>query len=237
MTEETNNEAAEPEDDMSWCYTGDDIDSEAERVEEERNASRIRRFWLPVDATRETRVTFIDDTAATGHKPALALYEHQLYLNGRWTNWFTCLGAKKCPLCQSGEKPYYAGVYTVIDHNEWTDKQGKKHQDEVRLFVAKTDVLRLMQHISQKNDGMRGLVLDVMRKAQKDANVGGNFSAVVKGEITLGENTKLKTKEGKVKLPEDVLPHDYREIFKPKSVETLMKVVGTTQDENDEIKF
>ena len=97
-----NGEPPEPvEDDLSWAYTGDDIDSEAERVEEERASSRIRRFWLPVEPTRETRITFVDDTAALAHKPELAVYEHQLYLNGRWTNWFTCLGAGKCPLCQS----------------------------------------------------------------------------------------------------------------------------------------
>ena len=213
-------------DDCSWCYTGDEIESELESVEKEAELRKINRFWMKNDPTQEAQVTFVDDTLALGHKPALAVYEHQVPVNGSYKNWFTCLGKGKCPLCKAGDKKggwaYYAGIFTVIDHRVWTNsKTGKEHKDELKLFVAKTNVLRIMQRISKKRDGLRGAVIDIVRSGDKSPNVGSNFEFA-----------------RKVELNSDVQPFNYKEIFKPRSVEILMGIVGVSfDDEGEEIPF
>lgn len=241
-------------------FSGEEGEKERVANDKKRAAARnfVRRFWVPVDAEKITRITFVDDDTrlwahmATkkfpeGQKPPYQLYEHQLYLNGNWFNWFTCLGAKgKCPICALGEsKAYFAAVYTVIDHSRWTDKRGGEHQDELRLFVAKPDVARVIAGISKTNEGLRGLVLDVSRRGEKDPNVGGNFSTVVKGTMTVlvpnkdgdMEEKELKIKEGKIELPDAIQPLPVRTLLAKKPLEDLLEVVGTAVEEDDDIPF
>lgn len=231
---------------------GEEGEQERVALDKRRAAARnyVRRFWVPVDAEKITRITFVDDDTklwlhmATakhpeGQKPPYQLYEHQLYLNGNWFNWFTCLGTKgKCPICASGVNPYFAAVYTIIDHSKWKDKRGAEHQDEMKLFVAKPDVARVIAGISKTNEGLRGLVLDVSRRGEKDPNVGGNFSTVVKGSVTLNAGeTVCKITEGRIELPDDVQPLPLRTLLAKKPREDLLEVVGTVQEEEDEIQF
>lgn len=233
-------------------FFGGEEGEEERAAEDKRRAAKrnfIRRFWVPVDAKKITRITFVDDDTklwmhmATkkhpkGQVPPYQLYEHQMHLNGNWFNWFTCLGAKgKCPICATGENnPYFAAVYTVIDHSEWKDKRGNHHKDELRLFVAKPDVARVIAGISKTNEGLRGLVLDVSRRGDKDPNVGGNFSTVIKGAVTYDDET-YKIKEGRIALPDEVQPIAYRQVLAKKSLEELMEVVGTVAQEDDDIQF
>ena len=193
---------------------------------------------MPPDPDREQRVTFVDDDTQVDPKlggiPPIQLYEHQLNIGGNWKNWFTCLGAGKCPLCEAGEKPYFAGAYTIIEHSEYQDKKGVTHRNELTLFVCKTEVLRTIKHISKKRGGLKGLVLDIRRAANTDAAVGSHFDYI--GRCGEGGLPELPTVTGEPEEKE-VKPFDYLEVFKPKSREKIMEIVGRQQIEDDDIPF
>jgi len=209
-----------------WGAGYEEAEQAAAAVDARREAGRkgfVNRFWLPVGAN-DVPVTFVDDDtkpsqALLGRMPPFQLHEHQLHLNGHWRNWYSCLGAG-CPLCKAGEKPYFAAVYTIIDHSVWKDKRGEEHKDEKKLFVAKADVLRVIKKMSQEYGGLRGQRFKVSRASENDANVGGVF-------------IPLK----RVELPEDVQPFDYVTLLTRKSPEALSALVGQSRKADDEIPF
>lgn len=220
--EEKENETEKPpEPDTSWFHTGDEAEDFADQKAEEAAANRdfVYRFWMPKGA--EQHITFVDpDVHPGGFKLPFVFMEHQLFLNNSWKNWFTCLG-KTCPLCKGGEKPYLAAAYTIIDHNEWKDRNGAVHKDEQKLFIAKSKVYKVLQKARAKKKGLRGWKVEVTRTDDKSPNTGDQFDF-----------------EDRTDLPEAAQPPDYRELFKPKTVEELMAVVGDVQVENeDTVRF
>lgn len=219
--------------DDSFFYGGEDAqritEEEKERLKEARLQGSVRRFWLPVDPDREVRVTFLDDTTRPseylgGITPPIHYYEHQLYLNGHWRNWFTCLGEGKCPICQKEQKrPSWCAAFSVIDHSEWKDKRGNTHKDEIKLLVAKTDMIKRLAKKGEKAGGLRGAVFDVARVSDGDANIGQDYEFVQK----LNDDAIAN-------LPE---PLPYKELLARKSREELSKIIGLIEQEEDEIQF
>lgn len=218
---------------MSWYNTGtageEALVREEKRREEARAASsRLYRFWLPSNAS--THISFLDEeTSPFGYDAPFTFMEHQLNLNGSWKNWFTCLAGMRdqdgtpieCPLCAGGDTPYLAAAYTIIDHSEWTDKRGKVHRDEVKLFVVKSQVLKILRKSAAKKKGLRGWFVEVARLDAQSANTGEQFDFEERREL----DSKL------------VAP-DYREAFAPKTREQLLEVIGEVQNESSEpIRF
>jgi hypothetical protein len=198
----------------SWFDTGskadEALDRELESQEERRKnatGSRLYRFWMP--AGGEQYVTFVDgEMHPEGYALPFVFYEHQLKLNGSWKNWFTCPG-EGCPLCENGNRPSLVAAYTVIDHNEWTDKKGNVHKDELKLFMAKPSVNKILRKMARKKGGLRGWKVELTRGTSEDPSTGKQFDF-----------------EERVELPEDIQPGDYMSLFAPKSKDELAAVHG-----------
>lgn len=201
---------------QGWAFTGqaaeDALASEVQAQEMRREeASKTRRFWIKeIGASRS--ITFVDGQKhPKGYDLPFAFMEHgiQMFVGGkkRW-NQFTCLG-KGCPMCAQGDRPYLARVYTVIDHTEYTSQDGKVHKDELRLFVAKTTVQKILNKYIEKKKSLRGWKVDVSRLSPQSASTGDQF--------IFDEHTDLDN---------SIQPVDYFEMLAPKSPEDIKKVLS-----------
>ena len=119
-----------------WWQTGlgDNVDNAHKKQERRKGPPR---FWMPNDTNKE--VTFLDDAG-------FCFWEHNFRANGHFRNWVICLVENKiesrCPFCENGTHAYYVGMFTVIDHDPWEDKKGNVHKDVLKVFPAKTEVLK-----------------------------------------------------------------------------------------------
>lgn len=176
---------------------GYEVYEEKQAEVDEKAKSYIHRLWLPPE--KGTTIVFLDDD------PPI-LEEHQLRIDGDWRHWYTCLKVvgENCPACDTNNKPYTVGFYTIIDMAEWTDNKGKKHANELKLLPAKLSTLRILKHLSQSHGSLAGCVFDVFRSSSDAANVGDLFE--FKGKMT---------KEQILALNKDAKPYNYSEILDP----------------------
>lgn len=137
--------------------------------------SKVNRFFVPQD--KEASVTFLDGNLADGVLDISFYYEHNVNMNGKWNNFFICTqDDEPCPICEGGSSASYVGVMTVIDHSEYVSKKdGKTYKDQIRLFVAKRDTIKMLQKIATKRGGLRGCRFDVSRTGDKSPSVGSMF--------------------------------------------------------------
>lgn len=214
---------------MAWYSTGEEAENFHDEDEAQRAANRdnVYRFWMPppqivkgkqVDTLRY--VTFVDPEKHPVHdfKLPFVYLEHNMYLNGSWKNWFTCL--KKdgdCPLCASGDRPYLAAAFTVIDHTEWKSKDGTEHKDELKLYIVKSKVLKDLRRAMAKRGALRGWRVELARTQDTSPGTG-----------------EPKDFEEKIELPDVMQPFDYLELLAPKTKEELMEIIGEVDVENDE---
>ncbi len=166
-----------------------------DKIMEEKKKNNVYRFWLPED--KETQITFLDGNLNDdGLIDVTMYYEHQVHMNGNWRNWFVCIGEDEpCPICEGGDTASLVGAFTIIDHTPYTDKNGKDHKDEIKLFVAKRDTIKLLQKKATKHEGLAGVKFDVSRTGDKSPNVGSSFDFVDKTPVAqLIKKYKLQTK-------------------------------------------
>ncbi len=144
---------------------------------------RVFRFWMPNDS--EGQITFLDGNLNDeGALDAPMLWEHQLKLNGHFRNWFPCTRDEEpCPICEQGDTAYFAAAFTIVDHRQWTDKQGKVHENDLKLFVCKRETYKILQKIAAKRGGLAGCTFDVSRAGEKSAGVGNMFDFVGKTKV------------------------------------------------------
>ncbi len=201
----------------------------ADAKAEAASKNTIFRFWMPNDT--DTSITFLDgNLTEDGLLDIVMYYEHQVYLNGKWTNWFVCTSEDEpCPVCEGGDTPALVGALTVIDHSEYEDKQGKNHKHEKRLFVAKRQTIKQLQELATKRGGLAGCTFDVSRTGDKSASVGNMFDFTEKVP-----KAKLKKKY------KDVSPFDYEEVIQYIPAKELRKIgfgstmVGDNTDTPDD---
>jgi hypothetical protein len=190
----------------------DAAEQELERRELLRKNS-VYRFWLKEHESK--KVVFLDDVPAT-------FYEHNLFINGRWGNYFTCIGkANGCPLCMSGHKPSFVGVFTIIDRSEYKDKKGVMHTDTKRLYAVRAETLKMLKEKKDRWGSLTGFEIIISRKGSKDANCGSDFERVIEGD------TVKKPNLGHI---QDLSPINYAEVLAPMSKEELKQMVGYAQD-------
>lgn len=172
-----------------------------------------QRVWLKAGNT--TELTFL--TGALDKEGILDVpmyWEHQINLNGHWRNWFICTqNEEPCPICEQGDKssqPMLVGVFVVIDHAEWTTKQGEVIKDQLRLYVAKRDTFKKLQTMATEKKGLVGLRIEVTREDDKAPNVGNLFNIK-----TSGKNPTLASvlKQFDMKLPpfEEIVDGHYKD--------------------------
>lgn len=173
--------------------------AEAQTEAKKAAAGNVQRFWLPEG--KSATITFLDGVLDEHNTLASTMYwEHQVKMNGHWRNWFVCTHeTEPCPVCESGNQPSFVAAFTIIDHSEYTDRSGKVHRDEKRLFVCKRDTYAILQQKAQKKDGLRGWKVDVARIGERSANVGNDFDFIER--VTLEDH-------------EDFRPYDYEEVIK-----------------------
>ena len=129
-----------------WYSTGKTGYENAQRIQEEvKHQYGPSRFWLKPGGS--AKVTFLDTEGFYFH-------EHNLKLNGKWGNHFTCLkDFSECPLCDSGDRSGYVCAYTIIDHSEYETKQGKKIKNQKRLLVVRPAV---MNKLARRRESLEG---------------------------------------------------------------------------------
>lgn len=173
---------------VSYLKKGKSAKKEVAKAEAQQDLQKQNtqyRFWLKEDA--EAKITFLDgDLAEDGTIDAVVYHEHNMQINGRWGNTFVCIKEfEPCPLCEVAEdtgkgKAAFVAAFTIIDHRVYEDKDGKKHKDQLRLFVCKLDTYKLLQKIATKRKGLAGCTFDVSRTGDKSPNVGNMFDFVSK---------------------------------------------------------
>lgn len=195
---------------------GEQITKQAEAEVErrrEQSGNTVFRYWMPEGA--EQRITFLDgELSEAGLLDVPRYWEHNLLINGSWKNWFPCVKDEEpCPLCEI-KPPSLVYVFSIIDHREWEDKNGKTHQHERKLYVCKGDTYKRLSKIAEKRDGLTGATFDVARIGDKSENVGNDFDFVEK--LSLKELRKKYDleKSGETGNNKVCLPYDYEEVIK-----------------------
>ena len=171
-----------------WLKQGDRAarERQAEDKRREEHENRVYRFWMPKG--KEQRITFLDGVLTKdGMMGQPVFYEHNLFLNGTWKNWFICTRDEEpCPLCMAGNKPAMVSPFTIVDHAEWTSKRdGKVHRNEIRLFIAKAATLKKLERKADKLGGsLVGVTFEVFRSEDDKApSVGDEFEYVDRNEL------------------------------------------------------
>lgn len=177
----------------------------------ELRKSEIYRYWVPQDGAGE--ITFLDGNLTNNILDVPYYHEHNVKMNGNWGNFFICTQDEEpCPICEGGMASSYVGILTVIDHSSYTSKKdGKTHSDNVKLFVAKRDTIKLLQTIAIKRGGLRGCRFDVSRVGDKSPSCGSAFDFT----------EKLTEAQLVAKYKEKAVPTDYEKylagIYQPAS--------------------
>lgn len=182
--------------------------AKADAEQEVRAAQRsVRRFWVPKDG--ESIITFLDGVLTPdGVLDVVTFNEHRVHMNGSWRNYFPCTAATEpCPLCQQNSPSSQVTLFTVIDHTKWKDRNGKVHQHERKLFVAKRDTLKRLQKMASKRGGLVGWRVSVGRVGERSPEVGTDFDFMERQDLSeLQASLKLKA--------EDMQPFDYDKVVK-----------------------
>lgn len=147
----------------------------------------------------EARIVFLDSEG-------FFIHEHNLKIDGRWGNMFTCVKEYgPCPICEAtNDKPTFTCYYTVIDTRKWPKKDGTISKARKVLFPAKGTATDIIADLRKEHDGnLRGLVVDVKRRSDKDPNCGREFKVA-------GRVDPSKKFEGDM-----AKPYDYMKVLAP----------------------
>jgi hypothetical protein len=166
-----------------WLKSGADaaagLVAEETRVAAAKEASgKMKRFWLKEN--EEKVVTFLDgDLGPDGSLQFVSFHEHNLQVNGQWQQFICTKDVEPCPLCNTGEKSSYMGVFTVINHSPYVIKNGpnagKVLKDFRSLYAATFTTLQKLRHFASKRNGLTGWRVEISRMADKDPKVGSMF--------------------------------------------------------------
>lgn len=212
--------------------------ADAARVfqEDEARAEAARengafRFFIPKKALNDDfRITFLDgDLTEDGRLDVPNMYEHGINHNGRFQQ-FVCVNHEEpCPMCEAGDKPSLVHLFTIIDHSEYTDKNGNVHKDERRLYAVKKTAMKSLMKLAEKRGGLTGSTFDVSRTGEKEPATGNMFDFQSKA-------TKAELKKA---YGDNAEPFDYGEVIIYRTAAELTKLglganVGSIGGETDE---
>jgi hypothetical protein len=212
-----------------WFKTGKEAKAAVEeadrRTEEKREASsRTWRFYMK--EAEEARLTFVDgELDADGLLSNPVFKEHNLMQNGKYGNYYICTSdSEPCPICEGGDEPSLVQAFTIIDHREVKSKdQTKTYSNMRRLFVAKRNVMKLLQAKGGKQGGLVGCTFDVLRTSANAANTGDSFDFVEKNSVD--ELRAFFTKDNDKGVKETYfLPVAYGEEFNYHDAKELRKM-------------
>lgn len=217
----------------------------AEQEQRKSEQGKMFRFWLK--EKEEARITFVDGDLATtgqmeGYPDPPRYYEHNLYLNGSWNNFFFCPektnpnGDDKCPICESGDRPALVSLFTIIDHRQIQSSKDKNkvYKDTKKLLVAKAQTHELLVKQAIKRKGLAGCTFEVTRVGDKAASVGSMFDFVEKKPVEelqkIYQIEKLDPKTNQKAKVTNFTPADYEKEITFRSGEELKKQVEPSDD-------
>jgi hypothetical protein len=165
-------------------------------IQKRRDESgKMFRFWLK--EKEDAKITFVDGAvSADGFLVPPRYYEHNLFENGEWGNYYVCPTltnpeqGQVCPLCESGDKPSLVALFTIIDHRQYTSKKDptKVYQNTRKLLAVKSQTMEILAKVAAKRGGLACATFDVSRVgAQNEASVGSVFDFCEKRERALLE--------------------------------------------------
>ncbi len=202
----------------NWYQTGKEGFETAQRkIEEAKSQYGPMRFWLKQGGS--AKVTFLDSEG-------FYFQEHNLKINGKWGNYFTCLkDFSECPLCESGDRSGYMCAYTIIDHSKYETKQGKVIQNQKKLLVVRPQV---MNKLARRREALEGNlqfgVFRFSRDGAQECSTGEDIEFVKR--LSKADVLKFKPAGGTMSDEEWLAPFDYMTLFAPKSVDELRKISG-----------
>ncbi len=223
------------------------------KVAEEKAEARAEQFgkmWRfyigskKEDLNKDNQITFLDgDLDKHGMLDNPAFHEHSLKFNGRIMNFVSCCDDEPDPISLAGREPYEAMAFTVIDHTERKDKEGKKFKHRKKLFVAKRPVLLRLQKYATKHGGLTGLTFTISRTGKKTTNVGDVWDC--DGKSSMKELREMLRDDGveKDKLLELTTPAVYenelvyytaKELKKMGMVESVSTISSKAPNEDAE---
>lgn len=189
------------EEQKSWWDSGWESSMEGERT---GSKSSGVRHWMPKKS--ETQLLFLTE------KPQFVYWEHNPKIGQTYRNFCTCfrMVGQACPLCDLDVPRYRAAAFSVIDLSEWEDKQGKKHANTRRLFIAKKGVWEKLERQAKrradKGESLRGALYNVARGSEDTSpSVGEDFE--------FEEMVDLKEFQELTKV--EVVEFDYPELLAP----------------------
>jgi hypothetical protein len=204
---------------MTFLKYGKEARREAAVIDEQRKEAdnKVWRFFVKRGGQR--KITFLDgellEGSEGGELSMVTYYEHNLYLNGHWRNFYVCTGNEQepCPLCEEGKTRSLVAVFTVVDHTEYTDRNGQTHKDQVMLLVAKRQTQKLLEYKAVQHGGLAGVTFNVARMDEdQSAAVGTLFDFVEKNPVE------------EVYKRYDAKPFKYEEIIKYRTPAELRKM-------------
>lgn len=201
-----------------WYKKGEEGFETSRKIQEERAAQYgPNRFWLKVGSS--AKVTFLDTEGFYFH-------EHDLQINGKWGNHFTCLkDFSECPLCDAGHRSGYVCAYTIIDHSEYETKNGGKVKNQKKLLIVRPAVINKLSRRRETLEGNLTHGLFLFTRDSKDECRTGEDIEFVK-RLDPKDLVKFKPKDSKESDENWLKPFDYMKLFEPKPVEELRKLAG-----------
>lgn len=195
---------------LRWFRTG----FEAAIKEKEKNdkLGEIRRsrsastFWLREGG--EAQIMFLDDTC-------YSIYEHRVYIDGKWQQ-YTCVKEfQPCPLCKMSSKNVsrasFVSYFTIIDFTPFQRRDGTLAKYSKRLYGAKGNMPRILYDQKQRLGTLVGHIFKVKRYG-KNSSASGDYIEFVEKAV---DPLKL------VATPEDLKPFDYATVLAPPTEEEL----------------
>ena len=216
---------------VSWMKTGkaavDAIKEEEAKAQLRAEESKLlRRFWLKNGD--EARITFLDGSLDKDGNlsPDHRMHEHNVYLNGEWTQIMCTRGlddSGPCPVCEStmdGNVPYFAAFWTIINHTPYViqngPNKGKTLVNRKALYIAKTETIGQLTKIAMKRGGLAGLTIDVSRTGEMSARCGNQLDVQEQWKDWNAFRQKYDLK------PEDITPANYEAEIKYRDRATLI---------------
>jgi|GEM_PF-6591143 len=156
-----------------------------ENEEREREFNSLWRYYLRPE--EEGMVTFLEGDLIT-HGPQAGMFdvtyvrEHRVSVPGKKVpDYYVCVAEEEeCPLCATDNRSSYVGLFTVIDHNPYTNPTtGKTTKNRKKILAAKSGTLkRLIRKAKANGNSIEGSTFSVSRSDQRSATVGDEFTLV-----------------------------------------------------------
>jgi hypothetical protein len=116
-------------------------------------------------------------------------------------------------------------VYTIIDHNKYETKAGDIIEHQKKLLVVRPTVIN---KLARRRESVGGdftyCVFTFARDKKEECRTGEDIEFVKR--FSAASVLKFKPKDGKLTDDEWLKPFNYREIFAPRSVVELRRLVG-----------